>query len=57
MDTFEDILSMIDYALNTKRKRQLVGGMLMSVALLFGGLSFTVILLKEDDDNYDGRIN
>ena len=29
----------------------------MSVALLFGGLSFTVILLKEDDDNYDGRIN
>lgn len=57
MDTFEDILSMIDYALNTKRKRQLVGGVLMSVALLFGGLSFTVILLKEDDEDHDGRIN
>ena len=40
-----------------KRKRQLVDGVLMSVALLFGGLPFTVILLKEDDDNYDGRIN
>ena len=29
-----------------------VGGTLMSVLLLFGGLAFTVITLKLEDDNY-----
>ena len=51
MDRLEDILSVLDYALNTKRKKHLVGGILMSVSLLFGGLAFTVMSLKEDEDN------
>lgn len=40
MDRFEEILSIIDEALNTKRKRHIVGGVLLSTALLFGRLSF-----------------
>lgn len=56
MDRFEDLLSILDYALNTKRKRHIIGGILMSVSLLFGGLAFTAITLKtEDDDENDGR--
>ena len=51
MDRLDDILSILDYALNSKRKRHIVGGILMSVSLLFGGLSLTVITLKKEDDN------
>jgi hypothetical protein len=50
MDRLEGLLSMIDHILNTKRKRHLAGGMLMSASLLFGGLALTIITLKEDDD-------
>lgn len=51
MDRFEDIMSIVDYALNTKRKRHIIGGTLMSMSLLFGGLAFTIFTLKEDDNN------
>ena len=36
MDILEEILTMLDYALDTKRKRHIVGGILMNVSLLFG---------------------
>lgn len=51
MDRLEGILSMIDYALNTKRKRHIAGGVLMSVSFLFGGLAITIMTLKMEDDN------
>lgn len=43
----EAFLALLDYSLDTKRKRHIVGGVLMSVALLFGGLSFTTMTIKE----------
>ena len=47
---------MLDYALNSKSKRHIAGGILMSVALLFGGLALTIITLEteeeEDNDKY-----
>lgn len=43
----EAFLALLDYSLDTKRKRHIVGGILMSVALLFGGLSFTTMTIKE----------
>lgn len=49
MDSLENILSMIDYSLNTRRKRHIAGGILMSVSLLFGGLAVTVITLKTEE--------
>lgn len=49
MDRLEGILSVLDDSLSTKKKRHIVGGILMSVALLFGGLSFTVITLKTEE--------
>ena len=50
MERLETILSMLDYALNTKRKRHIAGGILLSVSLLFCGLTFTVLSLKSEGD-------
>ena len=49
MERVEELLSMIDYALDTRRKRHIAGGILMSVSLLFGGLAFTVMSLKTEE--------
>lgn len=46
------LISMLDHALNTKKKRHIAGGVLVSVSLLFGGLAITVITMKTED-NYD----
>lgn len=48
MERLEFVLSMLDRTLNTKKKRHIAGGMLMSISLLFGGLAVTVITLKYD---------
>jgi hypothetical protein len=52
MDRFGEIISMLDHALNTRAKRHIAGGILMSISLLFGGLAITIITLKmEDNEN------
>ena len=55
MDRLENILSVLDGALDTKRKKHIVGGILMSASLLFLGLAFTVATLKTEEDEDDGR--
>ena len=52
MNRLEAILSMIDHPLGTskKKKRHIVGGVLMSVSILFGGLAITVITFKEKEN-------
>ena len=49
MERLEAVISVLDYALYSRRKRHIVGGILMSVSLLFGGLAITVITLKEEE--------
>ena len=44
------IISMLDNALDTKRKRHIAGGILMSASLLFGGLAITILTLKTEED-------
>lgn len=51
MERLERILSMLDHSLNTKKKRHIAGGVLMSVSLLFGGLAVTVVTLKSEESN------
>ena len=50
MDRLGEIVSMLEYALNTKTKRHIAGGVLMSISLLFGGLAVTIITLKNEED-------
>jgi len=50
MDRLEEIVSMLDHALNTKRKRHIAGGVLMSISLLFGGLAITIMTIKNENE-------
>lgn len=49
MEGFANLISMMDYVLDTKRKRHITGGLLLSAALLFGGLALTVISIKDEE--------
>ena len=42
----ERILCMLDHSLNTKKRRHIVGGVLMSLSIFLGSLAVTVITLK-----------
>ena len=48
---------MLDHALNTKKKRHIAGGVLMSISLLFGGLAITVVTLKTEGENNGQQID
>lgn len=48
MDYIEAVLYSLDHILDTKRKRHITGGVLISLSLLFGGLATTVMTIKED---------
>ena len=56
MDRLGEIISMLDHALNTKAKRHIAGGVLMSVSLLFGGLALTIMTLKMEDNDRERYI-
>lgn len=62
MNRLEGVVVTLDYLLGTKRKRHIVGGILMSASLLFAGLAFTALTLKteekEENENeeYEGFI-
>lgn len=42
---------MVDAILDTGRKRHIAGGILLSLSLLFGGLSVTVMIIKDKENN------
>lgn len=53
MDRLEAILATLESALDTKRKRHIAGGVLISISLLFGGLAFTVMSIKTEEKDYE----
>jgi hypothetical protein len=50
MERLDGILSMLERTLNSKKKRHIAGGILMSVSLLFCGLTFTVMTIRTEDN-------
>lgn len=50
---FGNMIAALDFALNTRRKRHVVGGALLSVALLFGGLALTAMTAQNEDTEED----
>ncbi|MDO5540808.1 MAG: histidine kinase [Eubacteriales bacterium] len=50
MDGIGNFISMLDYVLDTKRKRHITGGILLSASLLFGGLALTVITINDEEE-------
>lgn len=51
MYRLEEILLILDQSLNTKKKRHIEGGVLMSISLFFGGVALTIITIKSEDNN------
>ena len=56
MNRLEGLMASLEYLLNNKKKRHIMGGILLSASLMFAGLAFTIITLKqeenEDDEQY-----
>lgn len=53
MDGLNTMLNMLDFAIDTEKKKHIAGGILLSISMLFGGLAFTVMttkLIKEIED-------
>lgn len=50
MNQLETIIMFIDESLDTYRKRHIVGGILLSISLLFGGLAITTMTIKTEED-------
>ncbi|MCC8097158.1 MAG: histidine kinase [Eubacterium sp.] len=48
MDLVEGVITSLDYILNTKRKRHITGGILLSTSLFLGGLAVTVMTIKNE---------
>lgn len=53
MERLEILLDLVDRALGTKKRRYIVGGILMSVSLFFSGLSVTVIIINKGEQGED----
>ncbi|MDR0918119.1 MAG: histidine kinase [Oscillospiraceae bacterium] len=53
MQGLDNVITMVDYMLDTKRKRHITGGILISISMLFGGLAFTVMTIKNEDKKYE----
>ena len=49
MDIFGNFIYMLDELLDSRRKRHIAGGILLSASMLFGGLALTVMTIKSDD--------
>lgn len=55
MNRLERIMTSLDYVLNNKRKRHIVGGVLMSVSMLFVGLAVTTLSVREMKGDNDEK--
>ena len=55
MNRLEGVMASLEYLLGNKRKRHIAGGILLSASLLFAGLAFTIITLKQEENNNDNK--
>lgn len=48
MEFLDAFIFSLDNMLDTKRKRHIIGGILLSASALFGGLAVTVLTIKSE---------
>lgn len=53
MDTLDIFITTVDSVLDSERKRHILGGILLSAALMFGGLAATVMTIKNEEAYID----
>ena len=47
---FGNLIMMLDSVLDTKKKRHIAGGLLISASLLLAGLAYTVLTIKNEEE-------
>lgn len=50
LENLETILNVLDYSLDSKRKQHIAGGILLSISMLFGGLSITIMTIRTEEN-------
>ena len=50
IQNFDALIQVLDYTLNSRRKRHITGGILLSVSMLFGGLALTAMTLRPEEE-------
>lgn len=55
MKRLEGAITTLEYLLENRRKRHIMGGILMSASLLFAGLAFTIMTLKQEETDNDSE--
>lgn len=53
MEKWEENFSILDDILRSNKRRHITGGILISIALFFGGLAVTVITIKDNNESED----
>lgn len=51
MEYAKRLISTIEHLINTKSKKHIVGGMLLSTSVFLGGLALTVMSTKIEENN------
>ena len=51
MESIANLISMLDYVVDSKRKRHITGGLLLTAALLFGSMAITIMSIKDEEDD------
>ena len=51
IQSLDAIIQILDYTLNSKSKRHITGGILLSVSMLFGGLALTAMTMKPEEED------
>ena len=55
MNEIERTISMLDYVLDTPKKRHIAGGILLSLSMFFTGLALTVTTIRREDGYEKGE--
>lgn len=50
MDKFTNIIFILDDVLSENRRKHILGGVLLSVSMFFGGIAFTVMTIRNEED-------
>jgi len=50
MYSIDNAINLLDYMLDSQRKRHITGGILLSMSLLLGGLAITVMTIGNEEE-------
>lgn len=57
MDRAKRFIMSLEHMLNAKKRKHLIGGILLSASLFFGGLALTVMTTKIEENEEDEQQN